>query len=188
MNIKIIKPENYVKSEWSGGVTSQIYIYPETAQYKERNFKFRISMAIAYDDYSTYTNLPEVTRYLVSLDGTAVITHDDRYSIELTPFGNVDCFMGDWKTTAKGAIKDFNLMLANGAKGKMQVAGSGKHLIEPMYTHSAFYFSCVATIEIDGNVFSVQRGDTLLLNSIDKESFIEIYDVTLPVIRCDMIA
>ena len=43
------------------------------------------------------------------------IEHEGRYSKVLMP-GDIDRFRGDWNTTSKGKVTDFNLML-KGCKG-----------------------------------------------------------------------
>ena len=39
------KAEDFVTSKWSGGSTTELYIYPPQAVYREGNFKCRISSA-----------------------------------------------------------------------------------------------------------------------------------------------
>ena len=36
--MKLIKSENFIHSKWSGGVTSEIFIYPENAKVSEKKF------------------------------------------------------------------------------------------------------------------------------------------------------
>lgn len=36
--MEIIKPEEYAVSEWAGGKTTQLYIYPQGSEYAKRNF------------------------------------------------------------------------------------------------------------------------------------------------------
>ena len=43
--IKIVKEQGQKISKWSGGITNQLYIYPENSSYENRNFKWRISSA-----------------------------------------------------------------------------------------------------------------------------------------------
>ena len=43
--VEIIKPEEYAVSEWAGGKTTQLYIYPQDSEYAKRNFLLRISSA-----------------------------------------------------------------------------------------------------------------------------------------------
>ena len=42
--IEIIKSDAFKESKWSGGITTQLYIYPKDSDYQKRNFNFRISI------------------------------------------------------------------------------------------------------------------------------------------------
>lgn len=186
MKIEHIKAENTVTSTWSGGTTTEVYIYPQGADYKKRDFKFRLSMAVAHDEYSTYTELEGVKRYLISLKNTAVITHEGRYSVVLAPFGDVDCFMGDWKTTAQGAIHDFNLMLANGAMGSMEVVREKEQQLQPEYSHIAFYFTEDAKAVICEREYSLHAGDALIISDIRESGKIKLLCENVGIIRCNV--
>lgn len=52
MEIKIIDESQFSTSVWSGGKTTEMYLYPQDASYKERNFLFRISSATVEDETS----------------------------------------------------------------------------------------------------------------------------------------
>lgn len=58
------KAEDFVTSKWSGGSTTELYIYPPQAVYREGNFKCRISSATVEVEKSDFTSLPGVKRYL----------------------------------------------------------------------------------------------------------------------------
>ncbi|MBK5214761.1 MAG: HutD family protein [Flavobacteriaceae bacterium] len=109
MKIAILTPKHFLTSQWSGGSTTQLYIFPATATYAERNFELRISTAKVEVAESTFTALPGVDRKLMILEGAISITHEGQYSRHLKPF-EVDEFSGDWKTTAVGTCTDFNVM------------------------------------------------------------------------------
>ena len=44
-NFQVIKPDDFIVHGWSGGVTSEIFLYPEGSDYKKKNFQVRISSA-----------------------------------------------------------------------------------------------------------------------------------------------
>jgi len=112
---KIISEENMKISKWSGGITKELYIFPEDSLYSERNFQFRISIATTETENSTFTKLNGVDRVISILDGTMEIFHEGHYNKILNPY-EIDRFKGDWNTTSKGKVTDFNLML-KGCKG-----------------------------------------------------------------------
>lgn len=100
-------------SQWSGGTTRQIYIYPEGSDYASRQFDWRLSSATVECESSTFTPLPGVHRHLMILEGTLDLHHQDHYKKLLHPLEQ-DEFEGDWQTLSFGKVVDFNLMLKKG--------------------------------------------------------------------------
>ena len=109
MKTNILSPQHFLTSQWSGGSTTQLYIFPTNASYAKRNFELRISTAKVEMKESTFTSLPGYNRKLMILEGEISIIHEDQYNKQLKPF-EVDCFSGDWKTTSIGTCTDFNVM------------------------------------------------------------------------------
>lgn len=103
-------------TNWSGGTTTQLFIYPEGSGYADRNFSFRISTATVETESSTFTSLPGFQRILMILKGSLAITHKNQHSRTLQPF-DTDTFDGGWETSAVGMVTDFNLMMAADVKG-----------------------------------------------------------------------
>ena len=68
--MEIIKPEEYAVSEWAGGKTTQLYIYPQGSEYAKRNFLLRISSATVECERSEFTSLPQVERIILPLSGS----------------------------------------------------------------------------------------------------------------------
>ena len=114
--IKIIKKEDLETKEWSGGTTTQLYIYPEDALYEKRDFLFRISTATVDIEESIFTKLPGISRCIMPLEGEMELNHKGHYAVTLKKF-ETDSFEGDWETTSKGKVKDFNLMTSKGIWG-----------------------------------------------------------------------
>lgn len=165
MKTRIINAEDNIVTRWSGGTTSQVYIYPENAVYAERNFLFRLSMANAEVDNSVYTQLAGVKRYLVALEGESDIIHE-KDTVHLAPFGIVDCFSGEEHTEAHGAIRDFNLMLKDGADGDMSVVTSENITIDSSFYYYAIYVDTDLKICCDKDTFSLKKGDCLLVSDV----------------------
>ncbi|SMC22741.1 HutD protein [Clostridium acidisoli DSM 12555] len=118
--IEIIKKENYNVSKWSGGRTTELYIYPKTAKYNNRDFKWRISTATVEVEESIFTRLEGFSRKLMVTEGKTVLAHEGMYNITLNPFEK-DSFMGDWTTKSYGKASDFNLMTAKECIGALDV-------------------------------------------------------------------
>lgn len=116
MDIKIIKKEEQHIAEWSGGTTTQLYIFPEDSSYKDKTFDFRLSSANVDVEESTFTKLEGVSRDIMILEGELELTHKERYTKTLKQF-DTDQFEGHWDTTSKGKVTDFNLMTTNNSNG-----------------------------------------------------------------------
>lgn len=121
VNITVKNANDFKTSRWSGGTTTELYIYPEDALYKEGNFKCRISSATVDTDSSEFTSLPGVKRYLSIFGGSLEMIHGNEEKVRLKPY-EVDCFDGGVPTVSYGRVVDFNLMVKNGADGKMETA------------------------------------------------------------------
>jgi len=117
-SIEVIRKSENKISTWSGGTTSQLYIYPENAVYAERNFKWRLSSARVDADESVFTTLPGISRILMIIEGQVYIEHQDHHSTILKAFEK-DSFSGDWTTRCVGKATDFNLMTNKECSGSM---------------------------------------------------------------------
>lgn len=113
-----VKPETYIISQWAGGTTTQMAIWPPTATYASRRFAYRISRASVEVESSSFTVLPGVQRFLAITEGRLDLKHHEGNWIRLMPY-EVHGFDGGDQTQAVGCVKDFNLMLSNGATGEM---------------------------------------------------------------------
>jgi uncharacterized protein len=113
--VKLIRKSEQITTSWSGGTTTQLFIYPENANYQERNFLFRISTATVETEESVFTKLPGISRQIMILAGTLKLEHTGRYTKILQKF-ETDSFEGDWETRGYGKVTDFNLMTT----GKLQ--------------------------------------------------------------------
>ena len=116
--VSIIPASDFVTTEWSGGTTTELFICPEGASYKERRFEARISTAYVELDESTFTRLDGVKRFLTPLCPGFTLTVNGR-TREL-PFGDILEFSGEDDVKCVGKGRDLNLML-KGVDGKMSI-------------------------------------------------------------------
>lgn len=140
--MKIITKDQIRTTNWSGGTTSQLYIYPEQSSYEDRDFLFRISSARVEVAASTFTALPGVNRELMILDGTLELEHQGKYKKTLNTFQQ-DHFPGEWHTTSRGKVTDFNLMTKAPKIGSLTHFSCKRDL--PIAT--------IPTITVDGTIF-----------------------------------
>lgn len=117
--IRKLTEEDFSTSSWSGGATTQLFIYPENSNYGKRDFKVRISSATVELEESNFTKLEGIHRFITPLDNSLRLSHNRKTFTKLNPFEIYE-FEGSLDTTSFGKAKDFNLMLANGTKGELR--------------------------------------------------------------------
>jgi environmental stress-induced protein Ves len=170
--VNILRANQQQTSNWSGGTTTQLAIYPENTEYKDRNFEWRVSTARIDLEESTFTSLPGVHRLLMILEGQIGLTHEGIRSRSLKPFEQ-DEFDGGWITKSFGKCIDFNLMLV-GCSGKLDTVNSHNlNLFEQEINSVAWEaFYCLSTtisvtINIQDEVFTSKlgKGDFLLIKA-----------------------
>lgn len=170
-SIELIKKEEQKTSIWSGGTTTELFIYPKGSEYKKLDFGWRLSSAKVIDEESTFSHLPNIWRHIMTLDGNLKLIHKNHHSIDLSPF-EVDSFSGNWTTQSYGKVTDFNLMLANDYTGN----------IDTLYLKKDIEFS------IDKDLSHVEAFYALEKNtfiSINKEEYIKLDEKDLLVITFD---
>ena len=111
--MKIIRFEDAIVTEWSGGKTHEILIRPELSDFKSGDYDLRLSVATVNIEETTFTSLPGVNRILTVLEGNLTLNHEDHHRCQLGPYQQ-DRFQGDWTTKSKGKVRDFNVMWKRG--------------------------------------------------------------------------
>jgi uncharacterized protein len=163
----IIKTQ-FKTSHWSGGTTTELFIYPSNSSYQERNFAFRLSTATVNFDESEFTSLPNVSRKTMMLNGNIELTHHNQYSKKLSPF-EVDEFKGDWKTTCKGTCIDFNLMTTRNTSGNIEAITLNKndmHTYHPTKTCNwlvLYLYSGEVTLHLNDTNYLLSKGNLFIL-------------------------
>jgi uncharacterized protein len=111
MKIEKITLNAINESKWSGGTTSEYFIYPKGSSVQAQDFDFRISTACIEVEASTFTKFPNHDRILLILEGQTEIIHRDKYSKQLKKF-DLEYFPGNYDTSSSsiGKVKDFNLI------------------------------------------------------------------------------
>lgn len=172
MDYKIYKETDFRVSNWTGGKTKQLAIFPETANYLERNFIWRLSSATCEKEESDFTKLPKFDRVLMVLEGDVVLAHQD---VRVARLGELeqDSFDGGYSTKSFGQITDYNLMVAKGNKGFLDVITPDQNSQIPevedypeyeQMTQGYFCREGFATITINGETVMLMPGQQLVVN------------------------
>ena len=85
MKILHLTEKDYKVGLWSGGSTTELFIWPEGADYSRREFTFRVSSARVDLEESDFTPLMGVTRYITPLTGGFTLTHPDCAPVVMGP-------------------------------------------------------------------------------------------------------
>jgi environmental stress-induced protein Ves len=110
----------------------------------------------------------------------------------MNPYDPVDVFDGAWKTMSQGKVTDFNLMLGQGAEGRIKLIEHDRDI--PLnhpnrVSHEWLGLFCaagMAVINVAEKSFKLQKGDLLLLEDFSTElSFLRISALEGKLIRLD---
>jgi environmental stress-induced protein Ves len=175
MRIEIIKKNQQKESVWSGGKTNQIYIHPSNSKLQDRDFDFRISSAIVEVEKSDFTPFIGFNRSLMVLEGEVEIIHEGNYSKNLKQY-EVDYFSGDWKTTSKGKITEFNLIVKHGLKGELNyLILNTDQIISKEISNlpnrvGYFVISGELKVVVNNSNYSVKKGELVMIEKNDNPS------------------
>lgn len=120
MKILHLTQKDFRVSQWSGGTTTELLIWPQGADYARREFQVRISSATVDLPESDFTPLPGVLRYITPLSGGFTLTHPGAEAVHMDPLDPPYRFPGDIATHCVGKATDLNLML-KGTDGEMTI-------------------------------------------------------------------
>lgn len=119
--MKVYRQKDFLESNWSGGKTLELAIFPEDAKYLDRDFLWRLSTANSDREESSFTKLPDYDRILMVLEGDVVLAHGDVRTAHLAALEQ-DSFDGAIKTKCFGKLlRDYNLIYRKGCKGRMDL-------------------------------------------------------------------
>lgn len=168
MDIQHITGSDYPTSTWAGGITRQIAIYPEDAQYADRDFAWRLSSARVDLEQSDFTPLPDYDRFIAVLAGSIQLSHEGGAWVQLAPY-RAHAFDGAAATRCLGRCTDFNLMLRKDTcQGSLEAVTllprdtltlhkPGQHAL------AVFCAQGEALVQENENAFHLQPDDTLVL-------------------------
>ena len=121
MKFRVYNEDQQPISNWSGGKTKELAIFPEGSAYLDRDFIWRLSTASSDREESSFSRLEGFDRILMVLEGDVVLAHGQDRSVHLGQMEQ-DTFDGGIKTRCFGQLtKDYNLIMARGCEGSLNV-------------------------------------------------------------------
>ncbi|WP_456315678.1 HutD family protein [Pseudomonas shirazensis] len=166
MNIRLFPKKDCTAAIWSGGLTYEYMIYPETANYSDRDFVFRISSATIEKVPSEFTKFNGYYRYLVMLDNSLQIEVNKEKNVyekyEIMEFNSDD----DVTSYTKGI--DFNWMVSEKiGHHELKITQSNQNCNAQII----LLFSLHTTvIKINEKSYQLEPYDLLLIENQKKEN------------------
>lgn len=181
MRILHLTEKDYKIGKWSGGTTTELFIYPQGADYAARQFAFRISSAAVDLEESDFTLLEGVVRYITPLSGGFTLTHPGQAAVQMAPMDPPYRFSGEIPTHCMGKATDFNLML-KGVAGSMEICGGDLALAPGFYS---FYATEDRAFVLEGQSWEMKAGELLVVFA-DAESRISLGEGGVIVCRVEL--
>lgn len=176
MDGQLISSNEYKTTKWSGGKTTQFFLYPTGSEFNIGEFDLRVSSATIESKTSTFTDLRGYNRIIMTLDNPIFIQHNDCEKILLQPFEK-HYFSGDDTTVSYGECTDFNVIFKKGMDADASVVTNGMvKLLKNKQYIIYFIENTIVTNEI-GEKYSVNKGECLYIKNecktLDLEAFKE---------------
>lgn len=168
--IQLIRKDQLTTRIWSGGTTTQLYIFPEDGDYQKRTFDYRISTATVELETSDFTKLLGINRLIMSLDEPLSLKHNNSSWYHLKPF-EVAAFKGEDETVSQGQVTDFNVMF--GDKYDAQMYMDTEVNLKATDVVALYAYEDMSEIVVDNQVFSMAKGDVLIAEN------------TSSIVKCD---
>lgn len=158
MKFQILKKEDFTPNKWSGGDTTELFIYPEHCKYSDKDFLFRLSLATIEVEESIFTPLNGYLRKLLVLKGELELSHLRQHTTNLSPY-NFDSFDGSWETSSKGKANPFNTIYKSGIEVSYKSIKSSNEVQICETLNSDFTFLYVITGDIAVTGQEIRQGD-----------------------------
>lgn len=185
--MKLIRRNSLVKESWSGGSTTEIYLYPPKQSYKSRNFLWRLSEAIIEDEKTIFTKLDGFHRITLVLEGQLKLQHQDYEPIKLNTLEQ-NHYKGHWLTVSEGKVTNLNIIYDPSLTATLETIVVHRPYFE--YTlyksnshgitvqHLLYTLAPVDVIFGNGMRYSLNKGETILFNEFIDSTTLEFHSQT----------
>lgn len=183
MNINLIKFSELDASKWKNGITYQYYIFPNNANYQNKDFLFRISSATIDNIPSEFTNFIGYYRYLAMLDNNLDLKINNR-EVHLEPNQLIE-FKSEDSVVSYSKGNDFNLMIKEDIQDYNIVIDKGFFVLKDDFI--ILYALNNSTIHVNNNQYILEQKDCLVIENIENESFDLICSNNLIISRINLV-
>lgn len=173
MKISKYSAHEHSVSNWAGGKTTQLWIFPPGSAYVNRDFDLRLSSATVEAEESDFTALPGFHRKLMILEGEITIIHENQYIKNLKVLES-DSFSGSWKTRSLGRCVDFNVMTSD--KYISEIEGFNLNSGERRCFHSSkdcefqfvyLHYGDARLLSAEGREIALHKGDLVEIQDVE---------------------
>lgn len=123
MKISTLTKKEYRISDWSGGKTTEVFLFPLGGRYQNGEFQYRLSTAQVEMASTTFSLLPGYQRLIMPIEQSLTLVHEisanESKLVKLEPFQS-HYFDGGLKTVSYGKCTDFNLIYHPDYTGTME--------------------------------------------------------------------
>lgn len=191
MSIQIFSKKDFVINKWSGGQTTQFFIYPTDSKLENRNFIFRVSSATFTTTSSVFSDFSGYQRYILAMNGRLSVSHEGLYSRDLAPY-EVEYFNGDYNISSTNSLdcRDFNLIVKKDMQCNLVVAKE-KYDYIPKKNGKIILFSLsdysIDILDKTKESKSISSEQLAVLDERDDIYKLTVKDVKEPVIICEVV-
>ena len=173
-NVTLLKSNDFQVSDWSGGKTKQLYLFPPTGHYGKREFDYRLSTATVELAESQFSDLSGFHRILMSLDHTLHLHNASRQEeTVLAPFTPY-VFEGSDSITSRGTCTDFNLIYSDHYQGQMLAISDGQELSQDEAIQFIYALSDLMVTGTDLPSLNLEIGQLLIVEKETQETELQI--------------
>lgn len=190
MEQRWIRPEDFTTTTWQGGSTTELYIYPEGENFRDRHFLFRLSSADFTSTTSTFSDFTGYERYLMPLKGTLWVEHrvdgEPLYRRDLAPYER-EFFFGSWKTQSGNSLdcRDFNFIVQAGTRHALEVLRAGESY--PAHKQGRLMLFSLGTclVAISGEELTLPPKHLLVLEETPALAAVTCLEGEAPLVVCE---
>lgn len=174
-NVELVRAQSLVRTPWKngGGVTTQLAIWPQGADFARGEFEARVSAAEVASS-GPFSQFAGFERVLVVVSGAGIVLshgeHAPRARLRpLEPYR----FAGEWPTHGElvdGALRDFNVFARRGVfRAEVEAARLGQRTLRsPLEARHALAHvvagAAVARVSGEEEPFELAAGDSLRID------------------------
>ncbi|WP_313963711.1 HutD family protein [uncultured Streptococcus sp.] len=173
-NVTLLKSNDFQVSDWSGGKTKQLYLFPPTGHYGKREFDYRLSTATVELAESQFSDLSGFHRILMSLDHTLHLHNASRQEeTVLAPFTPY-VFEGSDSITSRGTCTDFNLIYSDHYQGQMLAISDREELSQDEAIQFIYALSDLMVTGTGLPSLNLETGQLLIVEKEAQETELQI--------------